>query len=65
MNTLIITNCRLLTDQVDPETYEANANFFDHADQFDRMLGDLHSAALVDNLGETVEKLPEQFTLVS
>ncbi|KAL5247184.1 hypothetical protein ACHWQZ_G019138 [Mnemiopsis leidyi] len=53
----------ILTDQVDPETYEANAEFFDHAENFDRMLGDLHKAALTDNLSDTVERLPEQFSI--
>ncbi|XP_063693409.1 uncharacterized protein LOC134825190 isoform X1 [Bolinopsis microptera] len=53
----------LLTDQVDPQTYEANAEFFDHAENFDRMLGDLHKAALTDNLNDSVEKLPEQFSI--
>ena len=50
---------------MDPETFEANADFFDHAENFDRMLEELHKAALTDNLGETVEKLPEQFSIVS
>ena len=50
---------------MDPRTYEANADFFDHVEHFDRMLGDLHKAALTDNLNQSVENLPEQFSIVS
>eukprot|EP00116_Pleurobrachia_bachei_P002426 sb/3462688/ len=52
-----------LTSQVDPKTYEANSDFFDHAETFDVLLEDLHKSALTDKLNEKVDSIPDKFTL--
>ena len=55
---------RYLTDQVSAQNYEANAEFFDHAEQYEAMLNGLHNAALEDKLDEKYSGLPSHFLLV-
>ena len=49
---------------MNPETQAVDLDFFQHAEQFETMLQDLHQAAAADNLSEIVGKLPEKFSLV-